>query len=97
MLGKARLGEDDSAGTWQGINSPRRAWGRGLCTGTCDMPRKGVSDPLPSSSAKTHLRAAGMQRGQRVFCGGSQESRVVTHVLTDRDLTTPRQGVLPRC
>lgn len=61
MLGKARLDEDDAAGTWQGINSPRGAWGRGPWTGTCDMPRKGVSDPLPSSSANTQLRGAGMQ------------------------------------
>lgn len=60
MLGKARLDEDDAAGTWQGINSPRGAWGRGPWTGTCDMPRKGVSDPLPSSSANTQLRGAGM-------------------------------------
>lgn len=46
-LGNTHLDEDDNAGTWQSINSPWGAWGQGLFTGTIDIPRKGVSDPLP--------------------------------------------------
>jgi len=61
-LGNTRLDEDDAAGTWQGINSLQGAWGRQLFTGTTDVPRKGVSNPLPSSSAYTRLHEAGMQR-----------------------------------
>lgn len=33
--------------------------------------------------------------GHRAFSGGVQESRVVTRVFTDNDLTTPRLRVLP--
>lgn len=68
MLGNLCLEEDDNdTGKWQGINNPQGAWGQGLFTGTSDMPREGVSDPLPCSSVYTRLREPGMQCRHCVF------------------------------
>lgn len=96
-LGNTHLDEDDATGMWQGINSPRGAWGQGLFAGTTDMPRKGVSNPLPSSSAYTRLREAGMQRRHCVFSVAAFRKPEWTRVFSLIRILPRPCRVLPQC